>query len=199
MKTKNNKNRGFTLIELLVVISIIGLLSSVVLASLTATRDKAKLSKFAQEKHQADLFFELYYNEYGGYPYGAGSIYCVTSGATYTCALPGVGAIPEITTISNGTIGSVFDKVKGRINMLASVQVPRFKNDTTLKIGANDIRGIMYIPCTSPATINSIQVCVPTGTTSAGQSIIIYPGKSTSGGVAIKQSITGYSGNETNY
>ncbi len=45
MNAINNKeNKGFTLIELLVVISIIGMMSSVVLASVNVTRDKARLA-----------------------------------------------------------------------------------------------------------------------------------------------------------
>jgi prepilin-type N-terminal cleavage/methylation domain-containing protein len=40
----NGAGRGFTLIELLVVIAIIGILSAVVLASLTSVRDKANLA-----------------------------------------------------------------------------------------------------------------------------------------------------------
>ncbi|MCR4311465.1 MAG: prepilin-type N-terminal cleavage/methylation domain-containing protein [Candidatus Taylorbacteria bacterium] len=51
------KTQGFTLIELLVVIAIIGILSSVVLVSLSGTRDKARRSAFKSEA--AALFAPL--------------------------------------------------------------------------------------------------------------------------------------------
>ncbi len=55
----SNKSKGFTLIELLVVISIIGFLSSVVLASMQTARDRAKGVAFRASVNEFILAIEL--------------------------------------------------------------------------------------------------------------------------------------------
>lgn len=61
MMTKTH-TRGFTLIELLVVIAIIGILASVVLASLNSARDKGEdaaiRSNLNNARAQAELFYD---------------------------------------------------------------------------------------------------------------------------------------------
>lgn len=60
--------RGFTLIELLVVIAIIGILASVVLASLNSARDKAKDTATKAEVKQLKIAIESYFLDNGTYP-----------------------------------------------------------------------------------------------------------------------------------
>lgn len=64
MKKIKNLNKGFTLIELLVVVAIIGILASVVLASLNNARDKggsaAIKSNLAGARNQAELLFDTH-------------------------------------------------------------------------------------------------------------------------------------------
>ena len=66
----NNKSttKGFTLIELLVAIAIIGILSSIVLASLDTARAKARDTRRLSDMHQMQVALELYYNSFGIYP-----------------------------------------------------------------------------------------------------------------------------------
>jgi len=62
------KNKGFTLIELLVVVAIIGLLSSIVLASLNSARLKARDVKRLASFRQIQIALEMYYETNGIYP-----------------------------------------------------------------------------------------------------------------------------------
>ena len=64
----NGRNKGFTLIELLVVISIIGLLSSIVLASLQSAKQKANAASVVEGMNQLKNAFELYKTDTGHYP-----------------------------------------------------------------------------------------------------------------------------------
>lgn len=68
IKDLKHTRRGFTLIELLIVIAIIGVLSSVILASLTFARQKSRDGKRIAEVTQMVRALELFYDTNQRYP-----------------------------------------------------------------------------------------------------------------------------------
>jgi prepilin-type N-terminal cleavage/methylation domain-containing protein len=98
------KNKGFTLIELLVVIAIIGVLASVVLASLNTARNKgadaAVKSNLANVRAQAEMFYDTNSTYSGVCAVGATTINAGVKAAAVAAGL----ASP--TVIIDGTVQS---------------------------------------------------------------------------------------------
>lgn len=88
------REKGFTLIELLVVIAIIGLLSSVILVSLNATRGKARDAKRVSDMNQMAKAMELFFNDFQSYP--TNNIAMTTFGTMTACASGTAGCVPYL-------------------------------------------------------------------------------------------------------
>ena len=116
--TVSRTKKGFTLVELLVVVSIIGLLSSVVIATIQDARaknDDTQRNAVAEEYQKA---LALYYSDYGSYPYPTttdGNWYCLGDYADGFCgfmtsANP-AGLIPVNSQVSTVLSPKYFSKL----------------------------------------------------------------------------------------
>src|SRR3989338_11428176 len=97
---------GFTLIELLVVIAIIGVLASIVLASLNSARAKSRDARRITDIKQIQLALELYFDGAGAgsYPLGSAGAANCTAALNYGLeALSANGYIPQIPKDPSGT------------------------------------------------------------------------------------------------
>src|SRR3989344_4658063 len=96
MKMYIKNNKGFTLIELLVVISIIGLLSSIILASLNSARakggDAGVKANLASLKSQAEILYD--------------NMGCYSNTAICSSGIPGV--LNPVTCPTTGPIGRMW-------------------------------------------------------------------------------------------
>jgi len=124
--------RGFTLIELLVVISIVGLLASIVFASLGVARSKARDVARRQTLRELTTALEFYANDHGGYP--ATNWINSGSGANWFPALlpymPTLPRDPEENKICTGdsnekyTYAYISDGTNYKLVACADIQVP---------------------------------------------------------------------------
>ena len=85
--------KGFTLIELLVVVSLIGILSTLVVANMNSARERARDAQRKSDLRNIQTGLRLYYNDNSGYPPKAemdaawGTLW-TKNGATYMNILP---------------------------------------------------------------------------------------------------------------
>lgn len=121
--------RGFTLIELLVVIAIIGVLASIVLASLNTARRKSRDARRLADIKQTQLALELYFDANSStYPLALTSIapnyipvvpkdpssaslnYNYEPVTTWTSATPPVGTVCTATPCSSYHLGATLSE-----------------------------------------------------------------------------------------
>src|SRR3989344_3497265 len=88
----NTYRKGFTLIELLVVIAIIGLLASIVIASLSSVQSKARDAKRIEDVDQVRKSLTIFSSDFGNYPLATATT-TLTATSTVGSAIISSGAM----------------------------------------------------------------------------------------------------------
>ncbi len=105
MKSLRSSKLGFTLIEVIVVVGIIGLLTSIVLFSVSQARAEVRDKKRIIDIEQYQLAFRLYSEQYGSLPVCGSGAY-----------LRGAGIVDAGSTCTDlATMQTFFDEVFGEL------------------------------------------------------------------------------------
>ncbi len=138
------QQKGFTLIELLVVVAIIGILSSVVLASLNGARQRGRDAKRIADIKQLQLALELFYDSNRVYP--------TSIGTTASSVLVSNGYISVIPTDPSTGASYHYSGLKGvgvdtclSYHLVATLEAP------TSVVLSNTPQAVAGTHCTSPS------------------------------------------------
>jgi type II secretion system protein G len=153
--SRKNSRAGFTLIELLVVIAIIGLLASIVLASLNGARRKSRDARRIADLKQIQNALELYSNDNNGkYPSSASTV-----------AVGGQAAGTALAGLVSGFIAAIPGDPLGGTNVYLYKSIPVgsvTNNATGYCIGAS-IEGIAPTPSSTCLGVTLIGQDADTG------------------------------------
>ena len=92
-------NKGFTLIELLVVIAIIGILSGLIIVSMSSAQNSAKDARIKADMDQMRTVAALYYNTTGAFAnYGTVTTNgaCATAGTNFVVGTDGAALVTDM-------------------------------------------------------------------------------------------------------
>lgn len=153
-----NTKKGFTLIELLVVIAIIGILASIVLASLNSARIKSRDARRVADIKQIQLALELYFDANGSYPTATSALaptFMPTVPKDPAGANPAYGyqAITSQSALTACTASCLFYHLSGNIEEDTN---PALDSDGDRASAAPFATGTTESPC---GTANAIDKC----------------------------------------
>lgn len=100
-----SSRKGFTIIELLIVVVILGLLASIAIPKLAATKDKTKMASVKNDLRNTMTAQEAYFADYSTF----GTLSQLQAASNYNLSTGNTGAVTGVSngytaTISNPTI-----------------------------------------------------------------------------------------------
>ena len=88
MTQNNKKSRGFTLIEILIVIAMIAILTTIIIAYLSAAKTRGRDAKRIADIKQMEQLLEVYFSSCYAYPNSLSQLTTDCSGNTIIVAVP---------------------------------------------------------------------------------------------------------------